>query len=119
MSLEMGDDHGLVASLHAFFGVGSVVDLAPRRSGYRATTRFSISSNRRHLITTIPFADTHLLPSSKRRQFERWRDDLARYLAAHPTRYGRGPSTCRRDGCVKPVRGRGLCRAHYYEETGR
>ena len=117
-SLEMAADRELVTALRDYFGAGSLVDSRARRAGYLPTTRFAISSNRRHLTTTIPFAEEHLLPSAKRRQFDRWRAQLSDYLSAHPTRYGKGPSACREPGCEEPVRGRGLCRSHYYRETG-
>jgi hypothetical protein len=117
-SVEMAADHPMLELLWCYFGAGSLQALPPRRSGYLATTRFAIASNRRHLTTTIPIAEVHVLHSAKRRQFDAWRDELSAYLEAHPTRYGRGPSTCRMDGCDRPVRGRGLCRSHYYAETG-
>ena len=117
-SVEMGDDHVLLEGFHELLGAGSLCHIAPRRAGYRPTTRLSVSSNRKHLTTTVPFCDEHLLPSAKRTQYLRWRSALVEHLQAHPTRWGQGPSTCRVEGCPAPVRGRGLCRAHYYAETG-
>ena len=40
------------------------------------------------------------------------------YEARFPSNWGTGPSPCAIAGCDKPVRGRGLCRAHYYAATG-
>ena len=62
--------------------------------------------------------ERYLLPCAKKRQFEQWRADLDSYEALHPTRWGRGPSPCSEPGCERPVRGRGLCRAHYCRATG-
>ena len=71
-----------------------------------------------HREATIAFAERYLLPSAKRDQFEQWRAEMDEYLQAHPSRWGLGPSRCSQPGCEKPVRGRGLCRAHYYRATG-
>ena len=111
-------DLTLLHAMRSFLGGGSISRRAPQRAGWKPTATFSISSNRMHLRTTIPFADRYLLPSSKLEQYRTWRSALLTYLDAHPTRYGSGPSTCRISGCPDPVRGRGLCRSHYYQETG-
>src|SRR5690606_5338709 len=111
-------DRSLVESLHSFLGVGTITNRAPRSSRWQPTVTLTISGRRSHHTATIPFAETYLLPSAKRRQFEAWRDSLSSYESAHPSRYGRGPSTCSVPGCDRPVRGRGLCRGHYYRATG-
>jgi hypothetical protein len=110
-------DRPLLEALASFLGRGRVRKDAPRGTWTRTVT-FDISSRDAHHSATVPFADRFLLPSAKRRQFESWRAHLLDYERLHPSRYGRGPSTCRREGCTRPVRGRGLCRPHYYEETG-
>ena len=79
---------------------------------YKATSRIGIRDH------VIPFFDQYLLASAKREQFDRWRGDFERYEREHPTQWGRGPSACSQPGCNKPVRGRGLCRSHYYRATG-
>jgi hypothetical protein len=111
-------DAVLVESLRDFLGAGSITRRGPRRTGWQPTVTLTVSGRRSHHAATIPFADAYLLPSAKRDQFERWLGELAAYESAHPSRYGKGPSTCRILGCERPIRGRGLCRAHYYRETG-
>jgi hypothetical protein len=71
-----------------------------------------------HKARTIPFAEACILPSAKRDQFVDWRDALCRYEIERPTQYGRGPSICSEPACREVVRGRGLCRRHYYRATG-
>jgi hypothetical protein len=110
-------DRPLLEALRAFLGRGSVRDDAPRGS-WLPTSTFDIASRAAHRDVTIPFAERFLLPCAKRQQFERWRADLASYEELHPSRYGRGPSECRIEGCTSPVRGQGLCRRHYYAATG-
>ena len=79
---------------------------------------FTVNSVTAHRSATIPFADQFLLPSAKRAQFEQWRSALDNHDQAHPNPYGKGRSSCSEPGCDRPVRGRGLCRAHYYRATG-
>jgi hypothetical protein len=90
-------DRSMLERLQTFLGFGSITDL------------FS---------ATIPWADAHLLPCAKRTQYELWRDALFSYDQLRPSRFAKGPSPCNVDGCDKPVRGRGLCRSHYYRATG-
>jgi hypothetical protein len=119
-SFEVGmakRDRTLIEGLRAFLGAGSIHD-EPSRRGWQPVTRFSIRSHRAHRAVTIPFAERFLLPCAKRRQFEEWRAALDTYEAEHPTRWGLGPSPCSVPGCGRPVRGRGLCRSHYYPATG-
>jgi hypothetical protein len=56
-----------------------------------------------------------LVAGHKRAQFLDWRRRLDRYAAEHPPRMR---SICSVDGCQRFVRGRGLCRSHYYQATG-
>ncbi len=111
-------DRALLEELRSFLGYGSIADRRARRPEHQPTTTFSVASFRAHREATIPFAERYLLPSAKRDQFERWRGEMEEYLEAHPSRWGLGPSPCSVPGCGKPVRGRGLCRAHYYRATG-
>ena len=111
-------DRELLVTLQRFLGVGSLVDRPPRGPRWLPMSTFTVNGRRSHHAATIPFAERFLLTSAKRTQYEEWRDDLLAYESAHPTRWGKGPSTCRITGCVSPVRGRGLCRAHCYRATG-
>ena len=117
--VRMADrDLSVLRALRQFLGTGSInVQPAPR-ANWLPIASFSVHSHRAHRSRTIPFAERFLFPGAKRRQFEQWRDALYEYEALHPNRFGLGPSPCRIDGCDKPVRGRGLCRSHYYRETG-
>jgi len=117
-AVEVADrDRLMLVRLHAALGSGSIA-LKPSRQGHLPTAAFSIRSHKAHGEKTIPFMDRYLLPSAKRGQYELWKRRLAAYEAAHPTRWGRGPSACSVEGCDRPVRGRGLCRRHYYRATG-
>jgi len=92
--------------------------LSAARRHWQPTSVLRIHSIWAHRSATIPFAEAYLLPCAKRRQFQEWRDRLFAYDLAHPNRYGKGPSPCSVPGCEKPVRGRMLCRSHYYRATG-
>jgi hypothetical protein len=111
-------DRPLLELLQRFLGRGSINDSAPAQPGWQAESTFRIHSQIAHHQVTIPFADTFLFGCEKRHQFELWRDAFYAYEAMHPNRYGQGRSVCSAPGCDKPVRGRGLCRSHYYRETG-
>lgn len=111
-------DRQLLEALRTFLGFGPICDKAARRPDHQPMSEFAIASRKGHNATTIPFSEIFLLPSAKRAQFERWRDALRAYEIQRPTQYGKGPSTCSVPGCEKPVRGRMLCRAHYYRVTG-
>jgi LAGLIDADG endonuclease len=111
-------DRALLEQLRSALGYGSITDHPPRQPRHEPTSTLRVSSFRAHRDATIPFADRYLLGSAKRDQFERWRAEMEDYLEAHPSRWGLGPSPCSIPGCGKPVRGRGLCRAHYYRVTG-
>jgi hypothetical protein len=113
-------DRPLLELLRLFIGVGRMRDMAPRRANWQPLTELAVSSCAEHHAATIPFADTYLLPSAKRDQFEAWRRTMNDYETARltKTRWGQGRSPCSAEGCDRPVRGRGLCRAHYYRATG-
>jgi hypothetical protein len=111
-------DHNLLAALQAFLGVGSLQRRAPARAHWQPTTTLAVNSHRAHRTVTIPFAETFLLPCAKRVQYEAWKRAFVDYELAHPNRHGQGRSTCSIAGCERPVRGRGLCRSHYYSATG-
>lgn len=111
-------DRPLLEALRNFLDAGSIRDTAPRRKGWQPLSTYRLWSERAHLHATIPFAEEFLLPCAKRDQFEVWQDRLVAYATQRPSRYGRGPSPCREPGCSLPVRGRGLCRRHYYRATG-
>jgi hypothetical protein len=111
-------DRPLLIDLACLFGVGSVRDSQTRVAGHLPISTFIVDSVRHHKIATIPFAAAFIPPSQKRVQFEAWRDALLAYERDRPTQYGRGPSTCSEPDCDRPVRGRGLCRSHYFRATG-
>jgi len=111
-------DRRLLETPQEFLGAGTLRDLSARNAGWQPISELSISSAAVHRAATIPFAERYLLPCRKREQFERWRDELVDYEVRRPSRYGRGPSPCCIPGCGKPVRGRKLCRSHYYRATG-
>ena len=108
-------DRPLLEQLETFLGAGSIVDTPARKAHWQPTSTFSVSSIQAHWAATIPFADQFLLPCAKRRQFEAWRQTLGAYDRDRPRRVR---SICSVEGCGKPVRGRGLCRSHYYRVTG-
>lgn len=111
-------DRALLEDLRNFLGFGCINDAPARKPQWQPTSTFTIGSIRGHRMATIPFAERYLLPSAKRRQFERWRAAMDTYEITKPTRWGNGRSTCSEPGCDRPVRGRGLCRSHYYRVTG-
>jgi hypothetical protein len=111
-------DRLLLEALREFLGFGSITDRPTPQNGWEPMSSFSIGSRRRHHDATIPFATRFLLPSHKRDQFMVWHEAFLANEAAHPSRYGKGPSECSEPGCSLPVRGRGLCRRHYYRATG-
>ncbi len=113
-------DRPLLERLQAFLGVGSLRDVAPRRANWQPISTYAVNSIKAHRMAVIPFAERFLLESAKRRQFEEWRDTMDRYWQALPPRdrKGDGRNVCSVEGCDGLVRGRGLCRSHYYRETG-
>ena len=111
-------DRALLEDLRHFLSYGSINDRPAPRPHWQPTSSFLIGSFRGDRAATIPFGEQYLLPSAKRRQFEKWHEAMAAYEATKPTRWGNGLSTCGEPGCDRPVRGRGLCRSHYYRATG-
>jgi hypothetical protein len=112
-------DAPVLIALRTFLGGrGSIQTAAPRNPRWQSIASYSVSSRKAVRDVVIPFGETFLLPCAKCDQFEQWRDAFVRYEAAHPTQWGRGPSTCSEPGCDESVRGRGLCRSHYYRVTG-
>jgi hypothetical protein len=111
-------DRALLEALQNFLSAGSIRDAPAGKAHWQPTSTFAIVGHRDHHRATIPFALTFLAPSAKREQFDRWLNDLVAYEAAHPSRWGQGRSQCSVPGCEGLVRGRGLCRSHYYQATG-
>jgi hypothetical protein len=109
-------DRRLLVALRCFLGFGSIADEEPRKPGWQPISTFTIASLKAHQAATITFAERFLLGCEKRKQFEGWRDAMAVYELEHPRKRGR--SICRIPGCERSVRGRMLCRSHYYRETG-
>jgi hypothetical protein len=110
-------DRPLLAELRALLGFGSITDHPRRRPEWQPISTLSVSSRKAHFAATIPFMERHLLaPTRKRAQYEQWRDALLSYESLRPRRVGR--STCSEEDCDGLVRGRGLCRRHYYQVTG-
>jgi len=111
-------DRPLLDELRAWLGFGSIHVRPPRKKHWQPIAVFQIASIRAHLAATIPFADRYLIASAKRDQYALWRSALQYWEKTRPSKYGKGPSPCSEPGCDRPVRGRGLCRIHYYRETG-
>jgi len=111
-------DLPILEALRSFLGFGSIQHYRRGRRHWQPISVLRINSIWAQRNATIPFAEAFLLPSEKRRQFEEWCDQLLAYDLAHPNRYGKGRSPCSVPGCEKPVRGRMLCRTHYYRATG-
>jgi hypothetical protein len=112
-------DLALLEMLRAVLGCGAI-DVVERSAPahWQPIVGFRVDGERDLLHHVVPFMERYLLPCAKRRQFEAWRDELTSYVEARPSQWRRGPSTCSVEGCERPVRGRGLCRSHYYRVTG-
>jgi hypothetical protein len=108
-------DRNLLEGLQTFLGAGCIYDRPRRKAHWQPVSTFCIASRKANLQRVVPFADRFLLPGAKRRQYEPWRDSLRAYVTAHPPRRR---SVCSKEGCDGLVRGRGLCRSHYYRATG-
>jgi hypothetical protein len=111
-------DRPMLERLQTVLGAGTIRNQTPKNPKHLPTAALTIDSSRIHRAVTIPFFEQVLLPSKKRDQFLRWRDALLSYERNRPTRWGRGAAPCTVEGCDKPVRGRGLCRSHYFRVTG-
>lgn len=111
-------DRAILEQLHAVLGVGSIHELRRNTPRWEPQSRFFVNSLLAHQQVTIPYFDAFLLGGAKREQFVQWRDQLLAYVDRHQIRWGRGRSTCKIPGCCGLVRGRGLCRSHYYRVTG-
>ena len=111
-------DRPLLEQLRAFLGRGSIHDIPARRRNWQPTSAFTIASFVGHHTATIPFAERYLLDSAKRRQFEHWKEAMHLYETTNAGRIRRGRSSGSEPGCEGAVRGRGLCRSHYYRATG-
>lgn len=110
-------DRRLLESLRYALGYGSINDAPPAKPGWQPTSTLTVASRKAHLAATIPFMDAFLLaPTHKRVQYEQWKGALLAYETERPRKTGR--STCSEPGCAGLVRGRGLCRSHYYRATG-
>ena len=108
----------MLEALRDHLGFGSIRTAPSQHDRWLPRSVYSVNSRRAHFLATIPFMERYLLPSAKRSQYERWRDALIEHEREHPSKFGKGPSPCSESGCNKPVRGRGLCRSHYYRATG-
>jgi hypothetical protein len=111
-------DRPVLEALREFIGFGSIGDAPARHANWAPISCLRINSRRAHHLGTIPFAEAFLLPSHKRTQFEAWREAFLANERLHPSRRGKGRSICSVPDCPDPVRGRGLCRRHYYRATG-
>lgn len=110
-------DRALLKALREHLGFGSINDRAPRKSHWQPSSTLTVASRKAHLAATVPFMDAYLLaPTHKRVQYEQWKGALLAYEEERPRKLGR--STCSEPGCAGLVRGRGLCRSHYYRATG-
>jgi hypothetical protein len=108
-------DLPLLRALQTFLGCGSVGPV--RRTmldTWRPQVVLSVDRSTDLVARVVPFADQYLLESQKRRQFVDWRDQLLAYVS----RPHRPRGHCSIEGCESPIRGRGLCRRHYYRATG-
>jgi hypothetical protein len=108
-------DRSVLEALQSYLGAGCINDAPSRQDGWLPQSTFTVGSLNAHRRATIPFAESFLPPSAKRGQFEAWRDRLLRYERERPVRTR---SICSEPGCDRFVRGRGLCRSHYYRATG-
>lgn len=108
----------VIEACRELLGFGSIRSVERRKAGWKDTTQLMVHSRRAIELAVIPFFDQFLLSCHKREQFDAWRADFEAYVAAHPSQWGKGPSVCSMPDCERPVRGRGLCRRHYYVATG-
>lgn len=109
-------DLPLLRLLRTVVGYGSIRQANVTNPAWLPQSVLTVNSLLAHQNATIPFMDEFLLQSAKREQFLKWKEAFEAYLAEHPPRRGR--SVCSIPGCEEFVRGRGLCRSHYYQATG-
>ena len=119
-SVTMADrDRAIVELLRDLLACGSIYEQPPAKAHHQPTVSLQITREADLLGAVVPFSEKFLLSQcAKRRQFDTWHESLVNYLRDRPSQYGRGPSTCRIEGCERPVRGQGLCRSHYHQLTG-
>jgi hypothetical protein len=116
LSMASRDRH-LLEDLRALLAFGSITNYARRKPNWEPMSTLTVNSRKAHVAATIPFMDAFLLaPTRKRVQYEQWKGALLAYELERPRKTGR--STCSEPGCEGLVRGRGLCRSHYYRATG-
>lgn len=108
-------DRPLLAALRALLGFGTLFRSEPVVDHWLPKWTLTVASFKAHRQATIPFSNQYLLESCKRREFEQWRNALLSY---QPFLRPRERSLCSVEGCDRRVRGRGLCRSHYYQVTG-
>jgi len=108
-------DASMCSLLHEFLQVGRVRRYPRRRDHYDDEIVWVVSSLLELVHVVVPFLDEHLPASYKRDQYLSWRAQLMKYWHTRARRRG----TCTVEGCERPHRARGLCRAHYYAAYGR
>jgi hypothetical protein len=111
-------DLPLLERLRDVLGVGSICHSRPGKEHWQPTSTYAVNSIKAHVASVIPFFDIYLLPCAKKLQFDEWRAQLFAYVEKHHVRSVYGRSICSENGCDGIVRGRGLCRRHYYAVTG-
>ena len=117
--VAMTRDLKLLHQLLALLGYGSLRQERVRNPLWIPAAIYTVASLSAHHAVTIPFAEAFLPRfSAKWRQYVNWRDALLQHEIERPTRYGKGRSRCSVEACDGLVRGRGLCRHHYYGATG-
>jgi hypothetical protein len=109
------EDIALLERLRATVGAGDIDRLRPRKTGQRPTAVFRVGGVRDLLGSVVPFMSTHLLPSYKREQFDRWAHDLEEFWRDDMRR----ARQCCVEGCLDARRAKGLCRHHYFEQYRR
>jgi hypothetical protein len=109
-------DTPVLEAFHHLLGAGSLHRHQPRHTRWQPQVSLEVTGRRQHVESVIPFMDRWLpRASAKWHQFEAWRELLLDDVRVRPFRT---PGVCSEDGCNRPIRGRGLCRSHYYRATG-
>ena len=110
-------DRPLLEAIRNLLSYGSITDHPPRKANWQPMSALTISSIKAHRAAVIPFAESYLpREAAKWQQFVAWREALQAWDEIHPALRVR--STCSEPDCDRPVRGRGVCRIHYYRLTG-